>query len=156
MSSMRSRRTTHETARQDLSRVRVRRAGARLQGRPHARPVPDRARQDSPEPVVGNVRAAPATARDRDQAGAPAGAAALHQGIRRLTVGRWLSLVALSFAALRADGPAARRRLARVARARDARRPRGRLAGHAGVGPHANARAGVNPFRAIEELEPWK
>src|SRR5256885_10070217 len=28
------------------------------------------------------------TARDRDQAGTPAGAAALHQGIRRLTVGR--------------------------------------------------------------------
>src|SRR5205807_3301392 len=101
MSSMRSRRTTHETARQDVSRVRIRRARARLQGRPHARAVPDGARQDSAEPVVGHVRAAPATARDRDQAGAPAGAAALHQGIRRLTVGRWLSLVALSFAALR-------------------------------------------------------
>src|SRR5205807_10619809 len=110
MSSMRSRRTTHETARQDLSRVRVRRARARLQGRPHARAVPDGARQDSAEPVVGHVRAAPATARDRDQAGAPAGAAALHQGIRRLTVGRWLSLVALSFAALRvAARPGSRR-----------------------------------------------
>src|SRR5213082_4122920 len=52
-------------------------------------------------PAVGHVRAASAPARHRDQAGAPAGAAAVHQGIRRLTVGRWLGLVALSFAALR-------------------------------------------------------
>src|SRR5213080_2838547 len=95
MSSTRSRRKKHETARQDVSRVRIRRAGARLQRRPHAGAVPDGARQDSAEPAVGHVRAAPATARDRDQAGAPAGAAALHQGIRRLTVGRWLAAVAL-------------------------------------------------------------
>src|SRR5437764_15288472 len=110
MSSTRSRRKKHETARQDVSRVRIRRAGARLQRRPHAGAVPDGARQDSPEPAVGHVRAAPATARDRDQAGAPTGAAALHQGIRRLTVGRWLGLVALSFAALRVAGrPGSRR-----------------------------------------------
>src|SRR5437764_14344320 len=110
MSSTRSRRTTHEAARQDVPRVRVRRASARLQGRPHPGKVPDGARQDSPEPAVGHVRAAPATTRDRDQAGAPAGAAALHQGVRRLTAGRWLSLVALSFAALRVAGrPGSRR-----------------------------------------------
>src|SRR5205823_1569519 len=101
MSWTRSRRTTHEAAREDVSCVRVRGAGARLQGRPHARPLPDRARQDPPEPAVGHVRAASTPARHRDQAGAPAGAAAVHQGIRRLTVGRWLGLVALSFAALR-------------------------------------------------------
>src|SRR2546421_9709031 len=110
MSSTRSRRKKHETARQNVSRVRIRRAGARLQRRPYAGAVPDGARQDSAEPAVGHVRAAPATARDRDQAGAPAGAAALHQGIRRLTVGRWLGLVALSFAALRlAARPGSRR-----------------------------------------------
>src|SRR2546421_2376923 len=110
MSSTRSRRKKHETARQNVSRVRIRRAGARLQRRPYAGALPEGARQDSAEPAVGHVRAAPATARDRDQAGAPAGAAALHQGIRRLTVGRWLGLVALSFAALRlAARPGSRR-----------------------------------------------
>src|SRR5256885_6369587 len=110
MSSTRSRRKKHETARQNVSGVRIRRAGARLQRRPYAGAVPDGARQDSAEPAVGHVRAAPATARDRDQAGTPAGAAAVHQGIRRLTVGRWLGLVALSFAALRlAARPGSRR-----------------------------------------------
>src|SRR2546430_17607731 len=59
------------------------RARARLQGRAHARALPDRARQDPAEPLVGDVRAAPAPARDRDQAGAAARVAALHQGIRR-------------------------------------------------------------------------
>src|SRR3989441_3981347 len=107
-----SRRMKRETARQDVPRVRVRGAGARLQGRSHARPVSHRARQDSPEPVVGDVRATSAPARHRDQAGAPARPAALHQGVRRLK--RWLlaagvllfaalapvSLVALPFAAL--------------------------------------------------------
>src|SRR2546430_8580271 len=61
------------------------RARARLQGRAQARALPDRARQDPAEPLVGDVRAAPAPARDRDQAGAAARVAALHQGIRRLT-----------------------------------------------------------------------
>src|SRR3989454_11381568 len=65
--------------------MRVGRARARLQGRAHARALPDRARQDPAEPLVGDVRAAPAPARDRDQAGAAARAAALHQGIRRVT-----------------------------------------------------------------------
>src|SRR2546427_10090067 len=64
--------------------MRVGRARARLQGRAHARALPDRARQDPAEPLVGDVRAAPAPARDRDQAGAAARVAALHQGIRRL------------------------------------------------------------------------
>src|SRR6266446_5785481 len=88
-----------ETARQDVPRVRIRGTGARLQGRSHARPLPHRARQDSPQPVVGNVRAPSAPARDRDQAGAPARAAALHQGVRRLS--RWrLAAGVLLFAAL--------------------------------------------------------
>src|SRR5437660_8194888 len=108
----RSRRMKHEAALGDVLRVRVRGAGARLQGRSHARPVSHRARQDSPEPVVGDVRATSAPARHRDQAGAPARPAALHQGVRRLK--RWrlaagvllfaalapVSLVALPFAAL--------------------------------------------------------
>src|SRR6266513_486783 len=84
---MRSRSMKHETARQDVPRVRVRGAGARLQGRSHARPFSHGARQDSPESVVGDVRATSAPARYRDQAGAPARAAALHQGVRRLN--RW-------------------------------------------------------------------
>src|SRR5436190_18073967 len=109
---MRSRRMKRETALEDVSRVRVRGAGARLQGRSHARPFSHGARQDSPEPLVGDVRATSAPARYRDQAGAPARAAALHQGVRRLK--RWrlaagvllfaalapVSLVALPFAAL--------------------------------------------------------
>src|SRR2546428_9838686 len=66
--------------------MRVGRARARLQGRAHARALPDRARQDPAEPLVGDVRAAPAPARDRDQAGAAARVAALHQGIRRVTL----------------------------------------------------------------------
>src|SRR2546422_8837109 len=102
----------HEAAREDVPRVRVRGAGARLQGRSHARPVPHRARQDSPQPVVGDVCATSAPARHRHQAGSPARAAALHQGVRRLS--RWrlaagvllfgalapVSLVALPLAAL--------------------------------------------------------
>src|SRR5256886_6606394 len=90
------------------------RARARLQGRAHARALPDRARQDPAEPLVGDVRAAPAPARDRDQARAAARAAALHQGIRRLMQRPWRlvagtvafaawappSLVGLPFAAL--------------------------------------------------------
>src|SRR6058998_2008861 len=88
-----------ETARQDMPRVRIRGTGARLQGRSHARPLPHRAGQDSPEPVVGDVRASSAPARHRDQAGAPARAAALHQGVRRLS--RWrLAAGVLLFAAL--------------------------------------------------------
>src|SRR5881398_1791000 len=88
-----------ETAREDVPRVRVRGPGARLQGRSHARAVSDRARQDSPESVVGDVRATPAPARHGDQAGAPARPAALHQGVRRLS--RWrLAVGVLLFAAL--------------------------------------------------------
>src|SRR6266571_1613908 len=88
-----------ETARQDVPRVRVRGPGARLQGRSYARAVSDRARQDSPESVVGDVRATPAPARHGDQAGAPARPAALHQGVRRLS--RWrLAVGVLLFAAL--------------------------------------------------------
>src|SRR3989440_8773064 len=137
MSSTRSRRKKHETARQDVSRVRIRRAGARLQRRPHARAVSDGARQDPAEPAVGHVRAAPATARDRDQAGTPAGAAALHQGIRRLTVGRWLSLVALSFAALRvAARPGSRREWLLLA---------GRGGGRGGGPPPAPRRGASGP-----------
>src|SRR2546430_15795755 len=89
----------HETTREDVPRVRVRGTGARLQGRSYARPVSHRARQDSPEPVVGDVRATSASARHRDQAGAPARAAPLHQGVRRLS--RWrLAAGVLLFAAL--------------------------------------------------------
>src|SRR5438876_11539978 len=95
----RSRRMKHEAAREDVPRVRVRGAGARLQGRPHARPVSHRARQDSPEPVVGDVFATSAPARHRDQAGSPARAAALHQGVRRLSSWR-LAAGVLLFAAL--------------------------------------------------------
>src|SRR5437867_1437503 len=88
-----------ETAREDVPRVRVRGPGARLQGRSHARAVSDRARQDSPESIVGDVRATPAPARHSDQAGAPARPAALHQGVRRLS--RWrLAVGVLLFAAL--------------------------------------------------------
>src|SRR5256886_12748484 len=102
----------HETTREDVAGVRVGGTGARLQARSYARPVSHRARQDSAEPVVGDVRATSASARHRDQAGAPARPAALHQGVRRLK--RWrlaagvllfaalapVSLVALPFAAL--------------------------------------------------------
>src|SRR5207237_1411654 len=96
---MRSRRMKRETAREDVPRVRVRGPGARLQGRSHARAVSDRARQDSPESLVGDVRATPAPARHGDQAGAPARPAALHQGVRRLS--RWrLAVGVLLFAAL--------------------------------------------------------
>src|SRR2546429_4186995 len=96
---MRSRRMKRETAREDVPRVRVRGPGARLQGRSHARAVSDRARQDSPESIVGDVRATPAPARHGDQAGAPARPAALHQGVRRLS--RWrLAVGVLLFAAL--------------------------------------------------------
>src|SRR2546421_2976333 len=101
-----------ETARQDVPRVRVRGPGARLQGRSHARAGSDRARQDSPESIVGDGRATSAPARHGDQARAPARSAALHQGVRRLS--RWrlaagvllsaalapVSLVALPLAAL--------------------------------------------------------
>src|SRR5205809_1512516 len=87
-----------ETAGEDLPRVRVRGPGARLQGRSHARPFSHRARQDSPEPVVGDVRATSTPARHRDQAGAPARSAALHQGVR---LSRWrLAAGVLLFAAL--------------------------------------------------------
>src|SRR5207253_8703015 len=96
---MRSRRMKRETAREDVPRVRVRGPGARLQGRSHARAVSDRARQDSPESLVGDVRATPAPARHGDQAGAPTRPAALHQGVRRLS--RWrLAVGVLLFAAL--------------------------------------------------------
>src|SRR5207244_12474307 len=76
---------THETARQDVPRVRIRGARAGLQRRPDPEPVPDRARQDPAEPVVGDVRAASAPARDGYQAGAPARPVAVPQGLRRLT-----------------------------------------------------------------------
>src|SRR5256886_12546523 len=96
---MRSRRMKRETALEDVPRVRVRGASARLQERSHARPFSHRARQDSPEPVVGDERATSAATRHRDQAGAPARAAALHQGVRRLN--RWrLAAGVLLFAAL--------------------------------------------------------
>src|SRR5216110_2305628 len=102
-----------ETTREDVPRVRVRGPGARLQGRSHARAVSDRARQDSPESIVGDVRATPAPARHGDQAGAPARPAALHQGVRRLSRWRlavgvllfdaltraWIVLVTVAFAA---------------------------------------------------------
>src|SRR2546426_7075414 len=85
-----------------------------FRSRAHAGALPDRARQDPAEPLVGDVRAAPAPARDRDQARAAARAAALHQGIRRLMQRPWRlvagtvafaawappSLVGLPFAAL--------------------------------------------------------
>src|SRR5437879_13670724 len=87
MSWMKSRRMKHETARQDLPGVRVRGARARLQGRSHPGPLSYRARQDPAEPPVGDVRAAPASARDRVQASAPACPVAVHQRVRRLT--RW-------------------------------------------------------------------
>src|SRR3989442_943927 len=93
----------HETAGEDVPRVRIRGAGARLQGRSHARPLSHRARQDSPEPVVGHVRAASAPARHRDQAGAPARPAAVYQGVRRLS--RWRLAVGVLVARTQA-GPA--------------------------------------------------
>src|SRR2546422_3175301 len=134
-----------ETAREDVPRVRVRGPGARLQGRSHARAVSDRARQDSPESIVRDVRATPAPARHGDQAGAPARPAALHQGVRRLS--RWrlavgvllfaalapLSLVALPLAALLvAARPATRGEWVAVA-----------LAGGAGVALLAGPENGV-------------
>src|SRR5206468_6398096 len=134
-----------ETAREDVPRVRVRGPGARLQGRSHARAFSDRARQDSPESIVGDVRATPAPARHGDQAGAPARPAALHQGVRRLS--RWrlavgvllfaalapLSLVALPLAALLvAARPATRGEWVAVA-----------LAGGAGVALLAGPENGV-------------
>src|SRR6266705_3486368 len=144
-----------ETAREDVSRVRVRGPGARLQGRSHARAVSDRARQDSPESVVGDVRATPAPARHGDQAGAPARPAALHQGVRRLS--RWrlavgvllfaalapLSLVALPLAALLvAARPATRGEWVAVA-----------LAGGAGVSLLAGPENGV--FDALTRKGFW-
>src|SRR5256886_11481981 len=94
-----------EAARQDVPGLRVRCASARLQGRPYPRALPDRTRQDSPQPIVRNVCATPASACHRDQACAPARPAALHQGVRRLS--RWragdvgsLTLGVLLYAAL--------------------------------------------------------
>jgi len=95
----RSRRMKRETAREDVPRVRVRvrvldYKDDRTLGR-----VSDRARQDSPESIVGDVRATPAPARHSDQAGAPARPAALIKGLRRLS--RWrLAVGVLLFAAL--------------------------------------------------------
>ena len=63
----------------------IRRAGRRLQGRAHPVPVPDRAGQDPAQPALGHLRPAPAAAQHRHQAGSAAGAAAVHQGLRRLT-----------------------------------------------------------------------
>src|SRR2546429_545308 len=153
---MRSRRMKRETAREDVPRVRVRGPGARLQGRSHARAVSDRARQDSPESLVGDVRATPAPARHGDQAGAPARPAALHQGVRRLS--RWrlavgvllfaalapLSLVALPLAALLvAARPATRGEWVAVA-----------LAGGAGVARLAGPEnGGFDP--AVRLLAAW-
>src|SRR4030088_3584428 len=77
-------RRKHETSGQDLSRVRIRRAGARLQGRPDVEPLSHGTWQDFAEPVVGNVRATSAAARDRDQARAAAGADSLYQGSHRI------------------------------------------------------------------------
>src|SRR6266550_3238874 len=121
-----------ETAREDVPRVRVRGPGARLQGRSHARAVSDRARQDSPESIVGDVRATSAPARHGDQAGAPARPAALHQGVRRLS--RWrLAVGVLLFAALLvAARPATRGEWLAVA-----------LAGGAGVALLAGPENGV-------------
>src|SRR5438132_559477 len=75
----------HETARQAVPGVRIRRTRAGLQGRPYPEPIPHRAREDPAEPVVGDVRAASASARDGDQARSPARPPPLHQGLRRLT-----------------------------------------------------------------------
>src|SRR6266705_2583680 len=95
-------RRKRETSRQDLPRVRIRRACARLQGRPDLEPLPHRARQDSAQPVVGNVCAAPAAARDGDQARAAARLDSVHQGSHRInTKPSWwrllLALVAFVF-----------------------------------------------------------
>src|SRR5438046_6962432 len=151
---MRSRRMKRETAREDVPRVRVRGPGARLQGRSHARTVSDRARQDSPEAIVGDGRATPAPARHGDQAGAPTRPAALHQGVRRLS--RWrlavgvllfaalapLRLVALPLAALLAAArPATRGERAAVALAGGAGVPR--LAGPEHGVPDAPTRTGT-------------
>src|SRR6266702_2814520 len=95
-------RRKRETSRQDLPRVRIRRACARLQGRPDLEPLPHRARQDSAQSVVGNVFAAPAAARDGDQARAAARLDSVHQGSHRInTKPSWwrllLALVAFVF-----------------------------------------------------------
>src|SRR6266581_3741845 len=95
-------RRKRETSRQDLPRVRIRRACARLQGRPDLEPLPHRARQDSAQPVVGNVCAAPAAARDGDQARAAARLDSVHQGSHSInTKPSWwrllLALVAFVF-----------------------------------------------------------
>src|SRR6266704_240048 len=115
-------RRKRETSRQDLPRVRIRRACARLQGRPDLEPLPHRARQDSAQPVVGNVCAAPAAARDGDQARAAARLDSVHQGSHSInTKPSWwrllLALVAFVFwapASLvgldRPDSPAPRTR----------------------------------------------
>src|SRR5262245_36908602 len=79
------RRTTNETASEDLRHLRSRRAGGGLQGRADVDPVPDRAGQDPAQPAFGNLRPASAAAQHRNQAGTRARPAALHQGLRRLT-----------------------------------------------------------------------
>src|SRR5881396_940890 len=95
-------RRKRETSRQDLPRVRIRRACARLQGRPDLEPLPHRARQDSAQPFVGYVCAAPAAARDGDQARAAARLDSVHQGSHSInTKPSWwrllLALVAFVF-----------------------------------------------------------
>ena len=61
--------------------------------------------QDPPEPAVGHLRPAPAAAQHRDQARPAAGAAAVHQGLHRLSTpgqvggpagGRWGQVLALA------------------------------------------------------------
>src|SRR4051794_7615133 len=94
-----TRRTTNEAPAEDLRHLRERRAGRRLQGRAHAVPVPDRAGQDPAQPAVRHVRAAPASAEHRHQAGARARAVAVHQRLRRLTSRRpagWGQVLALA------------------------------------------------------------
>src|SRR5437773_3753970 len=98
----RGKRTKSQPSRQDLPRVRIRRACSRLQRRADLEPIPHRARQDSAQSVVGNVFAAPAAARDGDQARAAARLDSVHQGSHRInTKPSWwrllLALVAFVF-----------------------------------------------------------
>src|SRR2546427_1012573 len=91
-------RRKRETSRQDLSRVRIRRARAGLQGRPDVEPLSHRTWQDSAEPVVGDVRASSAAARDGDQTRTAAGADSIHQGSHRIATKEswWRLLLALT------------------------------------------------------------
>src|SRR5438309_11090577 len=131
---------TRETPIENLSRVRVRRARAGLQGRSDSLSVPDGAREDPAEPAIGDVRAPPAATGDGDQAGPPAGVDPLHQRTHRLDVGHGPELVA-------AREWAGRVRVADLGRLLPGRAPPGRVAGRRPADRPAALRAGRRGVR---------